>query len=203
MLFEQSSAIRNIMDKVEFFKKRADFFEEILRHVRRPPERIDSFLRQDGYYRPINEDESFYDEKTGDLAICVTGKFFEKDFKLYYSFWQIGDILRIGVTVYDEDLQMAFKSDAHNEIYDIWGLQNVPRVEASHEYLYYDWEFEVPNLYDNYVNQEKYVLGARHMHFRVLRIISDECYRMHVRNSGGEHPGLEEFENVLRQHETE
>ena len=126
---------------------------------------------------PLNKEKTFYDSDSADLAICISGEFHEKKFDIYYSFWQIGDILKIGVALYDNELQGCFVADSHNEVLHIWGSKNEPRLDISHSCVFYDWEFEVPDLYDSYRSQEKYILGARHMHFRVMRILHDECLR--------------------------
>jgi hypothetical protein len=170
------------MDKEELIKTRTNFFKNILEQVRNPPSRMDSVLKQDKYYMPIDEENTFYEGEAGDLSICINGEFYGKNFNVYYSFWQVGDMLRIGIAVFDEDLQTAFTSDTHNEIAYIWGLRSEPRIDISHDCIYYDWEFDVPTLYNDYKGQEKYILGARHMHFRVMRILHDQCYRNYIFN---------------------
>jgi hypothetical protein len=166
------------MDKETLIKLRTEFFENILEHIQRPPARIDMVLQQDQFFMPVDKEKSFYDASAGDLAICIAGNFYEKEFNVYYSFWQLSDMMRIGVAIYDDELQGAFASDAHNEVFYIWGMKNDPRVDVSHGCVFYDWEFHVPELYQSYQNQEKFILGARHMHFRVMRILHDECHRI-------------------------
>lgn len=178
------------MKKEEVFNKRKEFFEEILNTIRKPPGKIDHILEQSQYYFPPNETKSFYDETAGDFAICIDGKFYNKDFSIYYSLWQLGNILRIGVKIEDEELQGAFASDSHNEVFYIWGVKNDPRIDVAHGAVFYDWEFETPDLYNSYREQERFVLGVRHMHFRVMRIIHDECHKMFLyknRNSDFSH----------------
>jgi hypothetical protein len=167
------------MDKATLIAKRTEFFKAILEQLRRTPARIDQILQQSGFYMPIDEDNTFFDADTGDFAICVKGDFHGKQFDVYYSLWQLGDMLRIGVAIYDEELQGAFASDTHNEVFYIWGMKNDPRVDVAHGCVFYDWEFEVKDLYDSYKNQERFILGARHMHFRVMRILNDECQRIY------------------------
>lgn len=168
------------MDKETLKTKRTQFFENILDHMNRPPARIDKILQQDVFYIEPDKENTFYDAEAGDLAICITGKFFDKTFTLYYSFWQLGDMLRIGIALDDDELFAAFPSDNHNEVTYLWGLKNEPRVDISHGCVFYDWEFSVENLYDSYKNQEKFILGARHMHFRTMRIIHDQCERIFI-----------------------
>lgn len=188
------------MDKATLKAKRQEFFKEILEAMRRPPTKIDSILQQDKFYNPVDEENTFFDPEAGDLAISIKGKFHEKEFNVYYSFWQLGDMLRVGVAIYDDELQGAFASDAHNEVFYIWGMKNDPRVDVAHNCVFYDWEFEVKELYDSYRNQEKFILGARHMHFRVMRILHDECQRIYYAKNrdNSEDSSLDDFEKYLK-----
>lgn len=189
------------MDKATLKAKRMEFFKEVLEAMRRPPTKIDMILQQDKFYNPVDEENTFFDPEAGDLAISIKGKFHEKEFNVYYSFWQLGDMLRIGVAIYDDELQGAFASDAHNEVFYIWGMKNDPRVDVAHNCVFYDWEFEVKDLYDSYRNQEKFILGARHMHFRVMRILHDECQRIYYaknRDNNLDDSNLDDFEKYLK-----
>lgn len=168
------------MNKEELMAVRDMFFKSIFDQIKKPPNRIDFVLQQASFYICPNEEKSFYEPEAGDLAICIEGEFFEKKFIIYYSIWQLGDMLRVGVKIEDEELQGAFASDTHNEVFYIWGMKNDPRVDVAHGAVFYDWEFEVADLYDSYKNQEKFILGTRHMHFRVMRMIHDECQRLFI-----------------------
>lgn len=167
------------MDKITLLAKRQEFFEEIMKHLNSPPSKIDQLLNQDKYFIYPDMNNSFLNPEYGDMIIQINGKFYDKDFNIFYSFWQLGDTLKIGIAIGDIDLQGAFASDAHNEIYYIWGTKNDPRIDVARGCVFYDWEFEVPDLYDNYRNEERFILGAKHMHFRVMRILYDECERIY------------------------
>lgn len=195
------------MEKEILMKKRTEFFSEILKQLHKAPARIDKVLQQDQYYVAPDQENTFYDCENGDIAICISGTFHKKEFNVYYSIWQIGDILRIGVVIYDEELHGAFGSDTHNEVFHLWGPKHEPRIDVSHGCVFYDWEFEVPGLYDSYLNQEKFILGLRHMHFRVMRIIHDECQRLkYQKESQREVPTssdsnintIEDFEKLMK-----
>lgn len=166
------------MEKEILIAKRKQFFDNILEVLKKPPSSIDMILQQDKYYVAPNLTKLTSVPESGDLAIFINGKFHEKEFNIYYTIWQLGDILKIGVAIYDQDLHGAFASDHHNEVFYIWGNKNDPRIDVAHGCVFYDWEFEVKELYDNYRNQERFILGVRHMHFRVMRIIHDECLRL-------------------------
>ncbi len=171
------------MEKLELFEKRRQFFEHVLENINRDPIEIDKVLSQDAFYVKPDKENTFYAVESGDLAICVKGNFFEKDFSVWYSAWQFGDYLKIGVAFYDNDLQGILITDDFNESHYLWGNDISPRVDVSHGCVLYEWEFDVPNLYDNYKNQERFILGMRHMHFRVMRIIHDECRKLHNEGS--------------------
>lgn len=162
------------MTKTELFNLRTNFFQDIIDNISRSPQKIDKILNQDTYYtNPINSD-ILNDPVNGDLAIPFKGIFHDKKFEIMYTFWQIGLKFRIGIALHDETLQDMFELDAHNEIEAIWD-GNRPTVEASHGYLFYDWVFDTPDLYDTYLQQERFIQGIRHMHFRVMKIIHDKC----------------------------
>ena len=186
------------MDKSTVILKRTEFFNEMMYRLNEPPSSIDVVLQQDKYYIKPNKDETFINPEYGDIAIAIKGKFYEQKFKLYYTIWQFGEILKIGVAIYDEDLQGAFTSDNHNEVFYIWG-QDTPRIDVAHGCVFYDWEFQVPHLYESYRHQERFILGLRHMHFRVMRIIHDECQRISLEKKETlQDVDLKNFENQLK-----
>lgn len=171
------------MDKATLFAKRKEFFEEILTHLQRAPTKVDELLSQDKYHIYPDMENTLSNPEYGDVAISIKGEFFGQKFNVYYTLWQLGDILKIGVALYDEEIQGAFTSDSHNEVFYIWGNKNDPRIDVAHGCVFYDWEFDVPNLYNNYKHQERFILGVRHMHFRVMRIIYDECERIYYQKN--------------------
>jgi hypothetical protein len=167
------------LTKESLLKNRKEFFENILKEISKKPGKIDSLLKQEQYFFEIDDEDTFYDETTGDLIITTKGTFFNKPFTTLYSFWQIGDTLKIGVTILNAELSLAITSDQHNEIYTVWGDKVVPEMELLQAGLrFFTWSFNCPDLYLDYKQQEKFILGARHMHFRIMRIISDECQRL-------------------------
>lgn len=166
------------MDKETLISKRQEFFDAILTHLNTPASRIDYLLNQDKYYTKIDPNGSFIKSDFGDMVIQIEGEFYEKKFSISYLFWQLGDTLKVGIVINDINLQGSFAADGHNEVYYIWGIKNEPRVDVARGCLFYDWEFEVPFLYDSYKNQERFIIGAKHMHLRVMRIIHDQCERM-------------------------
>lgn len=191
------------MDKATLIAKRQEFFEDILKHLNVPPSKIDKLLHQDKFYVQPDKENTYINSEYGDMAIHVKGQFYDKKFSVSYLFWQLGNTLKVGITLNDDELQGAFASDAHNEIYYIWGVKNEPRIDVARGCVFYDWEFDVPELYDNYRNQERFILGSKHMHFRVMRIIHDECERMFFNSSGvaedngGKVSSIEDIEKII------
>lgn len=176
------------MDKLTLLAKRQEFFEQIMKHLNTPPSKIDQILNQDKYYVYPDLNNSFINSEYGDMVIQINAEFHKKKFNIFYSLWQLGDTLKIGIALNDYELQGAFASDTHNEIYYIWGVKNEPKIDVARGCVFYDWEFEVPHLYDNYKNQERFILGCKHMHFRVMRIIYDECERIYFENNSNNNP---------------
>lgn len=166
------------MNKKELLEKRTEFFEEILSNIRKPPSKIDKILKQDKYFIPIDERNTFYDVSSGDLVINVTGKAFDSTFDFAYTIWQYGNSLKLGLAIYSEFLHVAIPSDNYNEVFSIWGHNNEPYNNYIYDYLYYNWDFNAEKLYDDYKEQEKFILGIRHMHFRVLRLLINECEKI-------------------------
>lgn len=162
------------MTKEEIFDKRATFFNDILYHLERPPEAIDSLLNQDVYYIKPEKDTIINDSSTGNFAVNIKGKFFDKEFHLTYTLWQTGKILKIGVAINDEEFNDMFEQDKHYEIKSLWENGQL-NIDVAHGCYFCDWSFSTPNLLDNYLEQEFFILGCRHMHFRVLRIVHDAC----------------------------
>jgi len=193
------------MDKPTLLAKRQDFFQQIINHLNTPPSKIDEVLNQAQYYVYPNMEKTFINSEYGDMVIQIDGEFYDKKFSIFYSLWQLGDTLKVGIALNDDELQGAFASDTHNEVHYIWGWNNEPKVDVARGCVFYDWEFDVPNLYDNYKNQEKFILGVKHMHFRAMRILHDECQRIFFnieKSENDEVPSgitsVEEFEKYIK-----
>lgn len=167
------------MNKNELFELRDNFFNDILSQLENPASDMDLILNQSKYYVRPNMDKVVKNVSTGDLAIPINGSFFDKKFRLYYTLWQTGTRLKIGVAIYDDEMQDIFERDTHKEIDSIWP-DCIPLVDVAHGCVFYDWTFDAKNLYESYQNAEKYILGMRHMHFRIMRIVHDNCELFHL-----------------------
>lgn len=180
------------MDKKSLIEAREKFFQHILEEINDPPTKVDVTLGQDKYYVKPSEEDTFFDSNKGNFLIKAKGCFFEKNFEVDYSIWQYGHTLRIGIRT-SGNISGAFLRDKHDEIYSFWSKNEPPEVDIAHEGMFYDWEFSVNGLYDNYQNQEKYIQGFRHVYFRTLRAIYDDLERQSDENSNENNTLLEDY----------
>jgi hypothetical protein len=161
------------MEKVDLITKRANFFNQIVEMLERKPDEIDKLMKQDVFY--IAPSKKIINPEKGELLLGFPVDFYGKKFNVWYSFWQYSFDFKIGIFVEDPKLENAFMTDTHREIKFLWGSDLPPRFDNSRGTVMYEWEFRVPRLFDSYIYQEKYVLGSRHMHFRLMRVLHDEC----------------------------
>ncbi len=163
-----------IINKEQTHKIRESFFDSVISVMSEDPTQMDIFLDQQQYYVKPIEKEIYKNSAYGDLVVPVGGNFSDKNFKVWYSMWHIGERIKVGIMLKDVDLQEALISDHHKEINKVWGVDVQPNIDATHGALLYEWEFNCPDFYDSYMYQEKFILGMRHMHFRVMRIVYDK-----------------------------
>ncbi len=165
------------MNKETLVKLRTEFFNNILSSIKLKPSKVDQLLKQDKFFILPDTEKSVFSPETGDLALYFKGEFHDMKFEFFYSIWQIGNLLKVGIAIFD-NLESAFSDDTHNELYLIWGKKHQVNIDFARECSFYDWEFDATNIYKNYQEQERFIFGIRHMHFRVLRIIHDECKKI-------------------------
>lgn len=164
------------MNKDEVLNIRKEFFEQILEKLNEEPSKLDEFLNQDFLYFPPINNEVYQNINYGDLVIPVDIEFFNKKYKIYYTVWHVGTKIKIGVVLPHIDLQTAITEDnyGYQELNNIWGKDHIPTTEASHQLYLIDWEFDEPNIFNSYIYREKFILGMKHMSFRICRIIYDK-----------------------------
>lgn len=152
-------------------KGRARFFNMILDSVSHPPRLIDDIMAQTAFFFPCSSEGMINDPEQGNLVFHIKPTFHENSYDYAYSIYQIGDLLKIGLLL-GNGLDQAPLLDWNREISDLWwGLQ--PEKLDRSDITLYEWTFLVPELYNSWVLQERFILGIRHIHFRVLRIIHD------------------------------
>ncbi len=166
------------MNKHEVLEARTTFFNEVIEALLIPPTETDLFLNQDKYYIKPIQNKIIKHAEFGDLIIPIEGKFFSTKFTVNYSLWQLGKNLKISISITNIDLQGAFVADKNDEISELWGEQNIPQIDISRGFIFYTWTFDTENLFSDYLEKEKFIFGIRHMHFRAMKIIHDECSRL-------------------------
>lgn len=169
-----------IIDKEQIHKIRESFFDSIIAIISEEPTKMDIFLDQQQYYVKPLEEEIYKNIAYGDLVVPVGGVFSNQSFKVWYSMWHIGERIKVGIMLKDVNLQEALISDHHKEINKVWGEDVQPSIDTTHGAILYEWEFSCPAFYDSYMYQEKFILGMRHMHFRVMKIVYDKFRSMHM-----------------------
>lgn len=165
------------MEKEILLPKRSEFFKRIIAMLVRDPDKTDKVLNQDVFYVKPDLNSSILNSEKGELVINIPAIFYGKSFNVCYSIWQFSDSMKIGVFIDNKELGDAFQKDTHREIKYLWGNLVEPRNDGSRGVVgFYEWEFHTPDLYTKgYLAQEKFILGVRHMHFRLMRILSDAC----------------------------
>ncbi len=164
------------MKKEELINARKVLFENIQKEVSKELNFLDHFWKHNVYYIPTDVSKIIMDVEGGNLVIPFENEFFGHQFNFFYSVWQSGNILRIGVGAHP-NISQAFASDDYNDIYKVWGKQEEKNLEIRNasDFIFFDWMFDATHLYSNYAYEERIIHGMRHMHFKVLRIIYDEC----------------------------
>lgn len=151
--------------------QRYAFFRRILRAVTEPPRRIDCIMGQSDFFCPADAGAAVIDVGMGSLVFPVHPTFNGTPYAFEYSIWQIGSMLKIGLLL-SNGLEQAPLLDWHREVGDIWADRAPAKLDRAGVTVY-EWTFEVPDLYSAWLAQERYVLGMRHCHFRILRIVRD------------------------------
>lgn len=167
-----------MITKQEILDIRKNFFTEIITIISKEPTNMDKFLNQERYYVAPLANEIYQNVEFGDLVIPIQGNFYGNEFKLWYSLWHIGERIKVGIALKEINLQEAVNLNYNKEISMLWGNDITPNADVARDMLLYDWEFLCPNFYTSYMHQEKFILGMRHMHFRLMKIISDKYHRI-------------------------
>lgn len=147
------------------------FFSDIIEAVDLRPTDVDRLAGHDKYWAPSSATNLIKDPALGALNICVETVFHQKKVEYNYAINQVGTVLRIGLLL-DGEAQIAPLVEGTFEIHKLWPGTEPLRLSREGQVLY-EWTFEVPELYESWLMQERFILGMRHFHFRVLRILHD------------------------------
>lgn len=166
---------------------RKSFFNSLKDAWSRKPEEVDRLMKQeDCFYLPdylrSKEEQEKLDVviienlNQGILAVSVTpvkenGQL--SDIRWIYSIMQAGDWFRFGVLIQGpakKVIQYAQNQNYMLSIEKIWDSKCDHQVRDSAGLLL-EWRFVTPDFYDNFVCRERFLIIARHLHFRIGRII--------------------------------
>jgi hypothetical protein len=143
-------------------ENRTMFFNEIEAKLSIPPGEIDAVMCQNQHYITPKK-ARISNPSMGNLLIDIdTGQGV-----LMYSIYQIGKILRIGVLMSESLFQYGLK----HEYSGMWGSEVT--ISPRGKLTMVEWAFDEPDLLGSWSTQEKYVLGIRHMHFRLLTALKE------------------------------
>ena len=162
------------MNKEQVLQIREEFFNQVIEKMSEKPNDLDKFLNQDNLHFAPNLEKVYKNVEYGDLMIPVNVNFFGREYEIFFTVWHLGSRIKIGVALPHMDLQTAITEDSYQEIDNIWGKNLNPTIEAAHQIYLLDWEFEEPHFFESYIFREKYVLGMRHLNFRMCRILNDK-----------------------------
>jgi hypothetical protein len=152
---------------------REEFFNMILMSIIRPPGEIDYLMGQGEFFFPHAPEGLINDAEMGNLVFRVKPEFYGKTFDYAFSIYLTGEKLKIGLLL-SGGLDQAPLLDWNREISELWWGEPPEKLDRA-EITLYEWMFQVPDLYKSWALQEQFILGLRHVHFRVLRIIHDYC----------------------------
>lgn len=159
------------LTKEELIENRSNFFNDIIFSLQRKIGELDHLFGQDSY-QIIPKNEDFRSEPiNGELMYEINGEYFNQKFKILFSIWQVGTLLKIGFLLKTPEIYEAFGQDQTSDILYVWHDNGNLEIKSIHGGLFYDWTFNASNLYESYQTQENYIQGIRHMHLRVLRTI--------------------------------
>ena len=194
----ENKNIENYLETIgqsDLIEKRKMFFESALHYLTLEPTKIDFYLLQAYSFIEIDKAAADINAEFGDFWLPINTRIQNYNLSFVYSMWQFGPILKIGLIGYENKncpIPRLWHS-CQEEISSIWhkpaesddlGLEYMsesergkktkvtPEFVVREDMLFCEWTFNASNLYDNFQNQEYFILGLRHMHFRTISILS-------------------------------
>lgn len=164
---------------------REAFFRDLLLAWANPPNLIDQVMGQDRSY--ISPDFAThrhdhpktikaFDIPNGVLAASVTPQVADLEkghLRWTYSIWQAGDWLRFGVLIQGETRYLVAFDNEHDNVLGlerIWDC-NADFMSRGPNGLLVEWRFKQPDFYDDFTVRERFIMVARHLHFRLSAMI--------------------------------
>lgn len=198
----------SVQQKELIHKVRNEFFDALIEEWTRHPEEVDKLMGQeDCFYLPDfksklanlpQKEVMIKDVERGLLAVSVTptdehGN--PQDTRWVYSIMQAGDWLRYGVLI-QGPARKIYSYAQHQEytlsIEKIWDrpCDNQLRDAAG---LLLEWRFEEPTFYDQFVCRERFIIIARHLHFRLGRIVQTVVQEQEMESYRTKDEDLDDF----------
>ena len=164
---------------------RESFFRDLLLAWANPPNLIDQVMGQDRSYIPPDfathrhdhpKTIKTFDIQNGVLAASVTPQVSDLDkghLRWTYSIWQAGDWIRFGVLIQGETRYLVAFDSEHDNVLGlerVWDC-NADFMSRGPNGLLVEWRFKQPDFYDEFTVRERFVMVARHLHFRLSSMI--------------------------------
>lgn len=164
---------------------RDEFFNALLGEWTRPAEPIDRMMEQDdALFVPDHAAGLGHDPKTifvrdvprGLLAVSVTppmSRGIPNGLRWVYSIMQAGDWIRFGVMIQGAP-QVLLRYEQHHD--NILAMERIWDRQCDYQFrdsagLLLEWRFSEPGFYDSFVVRERFIIMARHMHFRLGKVL--------------------------------
>lgn len=179
-IFEWLIGAKCRLARRKMLHERKTLFSHIITRLFMAPNVVDIKFGQDVLLKEAKITEQLVDLEAGILYLTVNSQYEGRAGQHSYSLYFTGDMLRIGLLLCG-DLANAVLIDWHNELQSIWPGCSPQQIDRKGVTMY-EWTFILPELYTNPAVQERYILGMRHMHSRLLRIIAD--YHLMQANEG-------------------
>lgn len=203
-LDEGTALHRNLESKQrkEVYAIRTMFFRDLLLAWANPPNMIDQIMGQDRTYIAPDfathrhdhpKTVKIFDVVNGVLAVSVTPPVSDLDkgnLRWTYSIWQAGDWLRFGVLIQGETRYLVEFDNQHDNLLGmerVWD-RNADFLARGPNGLLLEWRFKQPDLYTDFIVRERFVMVARHLHFRLSSMIDALARKI---ASGGLDPSSE------------
>lgn len=146
------------------------FFQRVMEALKKKPSQVDVLFGQlENYVEPRLFDE---DVVLGSQVIEVSPNFYgEGDESRYcYSIFITGDLIRIGVFIPSSKIISApVHNEGRSDLLQAWNGAEFDVVVRGNG-LMYEWAFTDFDARD-WLNAERYVMGIRHMHYRLLGLV--------------------------------
>lgn len=163
------------MQELELIKKRENFFNKIIEIMFREDlasgekMNIEDLFGINKYIKFPNREEIFCKPEYGELVIPLRSEYFGKKFEIIYSLWQIGDELKVGFLIKQDEIVDLLLNE--REIFDDMYETSEYKFMLKYDGVFSEWYFKVKDLYENYEPQEYFIMRFRHMHINALRAL--------------------------------